>query len=323
MDVRWSAPSHCPSRAQFIAAIELLVGSTLAITPGAAWVIDATLHHDGGTYHLDLRVETSDTAPASTRHLEAPDCETLVEAGSLAVGARIIEHPPQGAAPEESEPEPGPVVPPPRSDPRAAEFAPDPAPTRSGPQPQPVPDAGGPPRAASNLRAAAGIFGGIDYGSQPGLAGVLRGELSLLGTAWRASAVAQHGFATTAQHETTDQAVRVNKTGGGIRGCWAPSVGRAEFATCAGIDLHRLRGEGAGSIQTRARSQGLWVALPLGLTAAWAVAPSFALRATVEVPIALRRPGFHVTDGEQTQTLFRSLGAGFVALIGIEVRLPG
>jgi len=327
VDVSWDAPAQCPDRDAFVAAVAELVGHELTIVPEAQTRVRGRVTRTGSGFSLALEIAT----PTGTdeRAFEATKCGSLVDVGSLVVATRLLDD--SAPAATEREPQsvavPEPVTSPASEQPvveaapvEATEAPPTEATRPASPAAVVVQDD---PAAVPRRRAVRGAFallGGVASGVLPGAFAVVRAEPSVLGDQWRASMVAQWGRSETREPEGAG--VRVQQLGGGLRGCWVPTIGPIEALACSGVDLAVLFARGIGDLDETERTQQLWVGVPLGAGLGWSPWRWFALRATVEMSIALRKPGFHVMVDQSRVTLFRSAAVGVFGGAAVEVRFP-
>ena len=87
--LQWQAPSPCPSRREFEAAIASDLGRPLEPRDAGAVTADATARRRGdGRWELDLTLRPRD-APAVARTIVADRCELLAEAAALMIAVAI------------------------------------------------------------------------------------------------------------------------------------------------------------------------------------------------------------------------------------------
>ena len=153
LELTWSAPADCPSRAEVESSIaRLLAGSRSAETLGA----DVRVTVDRrGLYHARLRTHLHDAD--GERSLTAGTCPLVASATALVLALTI--DPTLAVDPQEPEPSPPPPAPPPPSTP------PPPEPRDVSAAPAPAA-----PRAGSTLTFAPGAAALIDVGSLPSAA---------------------------------------------------------------------------------------------------------------------------------------------------------
>lgn len=92
---------------------------------------------------------------------------------------------------------------------------------------------------------------------------------------------------------------------------------------CAVVDVGALHGGGRGENVAGRRDADLFVGVGAGLGANWALRPRFALRTRIDVVVAVRRPGFHLTQAGEDNEAYRMPSISVRLLLGPQLRLFG
>ncbi|MEM9456363.1 MAG: hypothetical protein AAGF11_19430 [Myxococcota bacterium] len=307
-ELRWSAPSGCPTPDELRDGIERRLGREL--TPGEAQV-DARVEPYQGGYRLTLRTTTGDLVDGRT--LDADDCGALADATALIVALAVDPVAVAGAlelwraAEAQTEAQPAPILP-----------GPTPA-RRSGPADRPAESEPTPPAKERGL--AGGVLrltGGVGLGAVPGATGAL----SLAGgLRWRRARLElEGGYWIPRRSEAIDGArVRVQLGTAGVRGCGVLSRDRLEAPLCGGVQLGGMRGAGEGTPDAQV-AQGLWFALEAGVGLSWWFAPRWALAGGFSAAVPLVQPGFDL-DTDPPVRLFEPSSVAGRLWLGIELRL--
>ena len=300
LELTWSAPLDCPSRAQVESSVaRLLAGSSSAVTLAA----DVRVTVDRrGLYHARLRTHLRDAD--GERSLTAVTCPLVASATALVLALTI--DPTLAVDPQESEPSPSspPPAPPPPSPPPA-------------PEPRDVSPASAPatPRGSSTPSVAAGAAALIDVGSLPSAA--IGGAVEIaVGKGW--ATLRADGAAFGLQH--VDAGSRAGAGGRftllavSLRTC-AGGGERFRLEGCVGMELDRIVGEGFG-VSSPGSATRVSAAPRAGVRLAFRPAPSFSVPVALDVLVPLDRPTFAL---ENVGPVFRPAPVALRASIGLVV----
>ena len=322
--VQWSAPVGCPSRVDLLAAVARRLGRELAPDELA---LDARVVRTGPRYALRLRVVVGDRS--ELRDLRASACAPLLDATALLVVHTLAE-----VAREASdlvpEPEPEPLppgvvtdrepLPPDVPAPAPAVAAPSESaappvdPPAVAPPPSPSPSPPPPPGPGVLVRAD----GGPELGAAPRVTGLAGLAVGLLWPRLRLEARASFLGPRTVTRERTE--VTALLLAGSLHACARPGRGALELPLCAGVEAGGMRGAARGPTADRAAFMP-WVAVVLGVGAAWRVRPRLALWSALELVGGAVRPNFVLRGGGDTVGLFRPSPVSGRLLVGLELRL--
>ncbi len=318
--VQWSAPEQaCPGREAASEVIERAVGPNAEVSVEA----DVRAVDDGFSAGLTIRAGTGVT----TRELESPDCDTLLEAISLIAEAAATDAREAEAAQDlEPEPEARPLLnampPAPRvaadgSDPPEVPPAVDRAADESAPR-APV----APPRRRVPIRGHVRPFGAVGWGVTPrvdaggGVAvGLTRGALRLETV----------GLVVAPSLSAARDGARIRVWGWsvGLRGCgivWTSARELVSIPVCGGADAGLLHGTGRGDGLARTSEHSdLWITASVGPSVIIAVARGIGVYAGVDAVVSARRPGFAISG---PGTLYRPEYVGPRVALGIELHFP-
>ena len=321
VDVAWSAPLECPSRAAVLGEVRAILEGGAKTGPQSPPPPASTPHpvdaravvtRTGQGWHVELAIRSDQGS--GERSLDADSCAELASAVALIVALAV--DPTRRAAP------------PPVAD--AAPAVEDAAP--------PAPDAGppAPPTRAEEAEAdgpriAFGAAGAADFGALP--AAAVGGAVSVAGLYRRARLDARGRiFASqrTGDPSRPAQGVDLSYLGFDARACFAVvATGRAArdgvaISPCLGVDVSRLSGNGfAGQTGQKTLSgNGVWLGAEGGLLGTWALGSIVALRVGVDLLVPTSRPAFVVLapDGTTAASLHRPAPVGGRVDLGAELR---
>jgi hypothetical protein len=328
VELTWSAPKSCPSRAAVLAKIESLVQRPLGQDPERTLVVTGKVTRARGKYSLALVVV--DRGAETARTFSAAKCRDLLEPAAVVVAVAvdpvdetppvdlIVPEPPAVIEPEEAVPE---SLPMPEPEPAAAriERAPSPAPAIVEPTraPTSATDERRPRRRrAPDLKAIVGVRGGVDGGNLPGVGGVLEGSVGVLVGPARFEVAVLHLFERRRQRDDgTGGTFRV--TAARPQGCFEPGVGRVAFPICGGVELGVLRAAGIG-VQNRETVRAFWLGLVAGAGFVGAPLPWLALGLRGELVVTPLRREFTLENA----TIVTTGAVGGRGLAVIELRFP-
>jgi hypothetical protein len=329
--LEWTAPAGCPSRAELGEQIVSLLGSELDDERGKMHVVASARLGDDGIWTAEIELRSR----GGVRHRTIPrarDCVELADATAVVVAiaidpgamARIetgadepdddgelpvvpepVVSPPLEVPSEPVEPiEDPPVEPEPREDLPALDIVV----REPTPPPSPI---------RERLRAMIAVVGGVGYGSIPGAAGSLGGDIGLLLPRVRVTASGTWWFRTG--RVVDDANVDFGQWSVAVRGC--PVFGvtpMVELMACVGVEAGQTLARTDGLAEDRRRADP-WIA---GLAApTLAVVPTrwLAIRAGVELVVPVIRSVYEVRGfGE----VFQATPAGVRGLIALETRFP-
>jgi hypothetical protein len=309
LQLHWEAPADCPTRAEVLDAVAELVRMPVDPDAEPEVVADADVRTTDDGLTLQLDVTTDDGRQQRT--LRSPRCRSLADATALVVATAVY---PERAATTLREREAAaqsrdrPIANRTRTRDRAA-------PAQAKPTEPTAPAPSG-----RRLRGAVRVAGGPAFAVVPGVSGGVFGTASLLVGQARVEAVGGHWFSQSATAEGLAVAARL--TTGGLRGCYAPTMGRIEVPVCGGIALGAMHGQGEGELDASRSSRQLWVGLDAGPGFVFAITEHWVLHAAVDAVVALRRPGFHVDVAGESREIYRAAPAGARILVGVEARFP-
>ena len=303
IDLTWSAPAGCPSRAAVLAEIQTILEGSIA----TAHPVDAraAVTRTGARWHVELAIRSDQGS--GERTLDADSCAELGSAVALIVALAV--DPTRRPPPKEPTPE--------TVDAAAPSVAPPPPP---------------PPRTedepADGPRLAVGAAGLADFGALPS-AGV-GGAVSLAGLYRRARLEARGrllGSQRADDPARPTQGVDLSYLGFDARACFAVlASGRAArdgvaIGPCLGVDVSRISGSGIGGQKTLSGA-GTWGSASGGLLGTWSLASIVALRVGAELLAPTSRPSFVVlaADGSTAGSLHRPAALGGRFDLGAELR---
>jgi len=312
-ELEWTAPEGCPDRSQIEAAIALQLGRP----PGraedpevvAAIVVD---ERDGGWHaQAELLVDGS----GGVRELQAEACGTLADAVVFVVAATI-----------------DPAVTPRATDfdalPRADELWLDrqdarlraPTPRRADASRLPRRSASlGTARREPMLRVGIPAAAVLAIGPLPGIAGGVAGALALLHRRVRVELGATFLPAKRARFDARPAAGgELRLVAADARVCPRWQWGGLGLDACAGVQAGAVHGRGFG-IDQPATTRQPWVALTVGPRLSYAPIRWLAIGLGADLLVPFVRPAFTV---ESLGRLWRPLPAGFLGMLGVELRLP-
>lgn len=319
LELRWRAPSECPSEQQVRARIRQLAGSALA--QEAPVRADATIVRGrDDRLHLELVVHVGDLV--GTRRIEGTSCEDL--AGAAAVALALLLRSPTPLSEEDlgasgaggpspdgsSAAEPGSAGE--RRGTEGGESASNAAPEPARPPLQSPTDRR--PRRWHGLLQAPLATVGVGPLPEPsfGLAAAAGASFAR----WRFLA---EGTGWLGQRMTVrdDPSIRadVHLVAAGLLTCWEAVRGRFGLAPCVVMTVEHLWARGTGPHVTPRTADATWIAPGLGGQAFWHPVPWFGLVGQVTAQIEASRPRIAI-DG--VGTLGRTQPASMALAIGLE-----
>jgi hypothetical protein len=291
-ELGWQAPPSC-DREHFLEEVERLTGRERASFELQAEV--SVLEAADGTFTLTLATSQARTGERATRVLQGKSCTEVTNAGSVALAMAIRAAESEAAStPPVATPEPAPIRP---------DVTKDAAPTA-------------PTKAPSTVRGPSfAVLGGIagNAGVLPKLAAGLALEPSLR-VGWLRFGVLGYFASSPRARFPAGASGTFLLLAAAPLACVERQVSEVAPVVCAGYELGRLSGEGAGVTHPRigsARWQG--ARLELGLAAPAAGSLKFAAR--LGGTLSLERPTF-VLDGV---SVHRPAAVGWHALAGVEI----
>jgi len=287
--VAWQAPSECPDGAAIERYVEQVVGGS-GSGPVAVRATGSVTRSADGRYAATLELDTG-SAQASTRALDAADCEAVSQAAALLIGLAI-----------------------------RAQVEPVAAPPVEAPQP-PVKET--PPAAAEPSPRARGFLsvGPVaDWGSTPGLTfGLsLSGGVQLAGLRIEPS-LAYFGPRSESVAGQPGVGARFTLATAGLRACMPLAGGRLWLAPCLGAGVDWIRGSGFGARVPRSGSS--WSAVGrAGLLLGWDISSVISMHWELEGVLAAARPEFQVQENTADEGfVFRRRAASARTGLGMDV----
>jgi hypothetical protein len=311
-ELRWEAPTDCPTQAEVARRIAGLVGEASAAPLRVVFQVERR----GETWHL--AGEISGVADSGRRELSAASCEELADAAALIVAiaidptmAPIVPVAPTPVAEPVVEPEPEPVA---VVEGPAAVVSVEPIEAES------VPVAAKPVAARRRVSALVGVAGGLGLGGIGSPTGLLRLALGVRGDRWSAAVVQDvwlpRGLEVSAMPAYGG---RFWLYSAGLRGCGVVPAGRVQVPLCATIAAGVMSGEGTGALAVSLSRRAPWVAASVGPGLRVPLGRGFGLLFAAELAVVLARSKFEITR-EGVVCCEGRVGGQFTG--GIELRLP-
>jgi len=290
----WQAPSSCPERSELTRQIETFLGQSLEVRRMQQLKIDAVVHEDASAGFVATVSVTTPTA-SYERRLDHQDCARLTEAAALVIALAID---PERVRAQQAEAAP-------TKEADAAVAAPV-APAPSAPEAQPTvePSAAAsvpvPAAAPDPVLIDAGVRGLIDVGTLPragfgvgAMFGVGFGNfrLELSGAYWLPVEESVPGHAPAK--------VEIQLATGSLLGCGVWRRGAWNLAACAGAEAGDYWGSGV-NLEDPITQHQLWSAVVADLRLSLALTPVLRVVGGLEPGLALTRPRFGVTQGDDT-----------------------
>ncbi|MEM7155627.1 MAG: hypothetical protein AAF799_22445 [Myxococcota bacterium] len=320
IELRWDAPSSCPSSDAVRDEIATLLARSR--NQGEAVRAEATVVPDGEAFRLRLSVVTR--SGRDERSIRDPSCEPLAHATALVVATLMdpiaVSNHIEALTPADTLPrEPPPSsLPEPPSTPPSSTETPPPRVTASdrrddAPAPSPSPRTGVRPSLRLEGFVGAAIVPPVDGGLAFAV-GMTRPQLRLeLGAAY---AVPQ----SRAHPVLADVGLQLQAFSGQARGCWVPATGAWEFPLCLAGEVGAMVARGQGSaVQNPTNELSLQLAALAEAHVAWRATERFALWLGAQGVLNLARPSF--TVGTLAPFFTAPVGGGR-AKLGIELRFP-
>lgn len=312
-ELGWDAPDGCPDRTQAAAAVAL----QLERQPGRAEdpIVQARValdeRNDGWHAHVELVVDGTGGA----RELHAESCETLAAAVVFVIAATI-----------------DPAVTPRETDfstlPRADEIWLDaqdvrfvvPTPRRADASMIPPRTVRPQPRARPpTLRVGISAAGVLAVGPLPGVAGGVFAALALLHRRVRIEIGATFLPAKTRHFSARpDAGGELRLVAADVRACPRWQWRGLGLDVCAGVEVGSLHGRGVG-IEAPSSTRQPWLAFMTGPRLSYAPIPALAIGLGADLLVPIVRPTFAV---ENLGRLWQPRSAGFLGMLGLELRLP-
>ncbi|MDC0722879.1 hypothetical protein [Nannocystis bainbridge] len=174
------------------------------------------------------------------------------------------------------------------------------------------------PSLAAPVRGAVRIAGGGEIGGIPAFAPAAGLAFAVFRGPWRVELGGTYAARALAYPEPAGVGARLLLAAGAVRACGVPRWRRLEFPVCGGLELGFVRAVARG-VAAPQPAGDLWLAAQLSPGLVWAPSRVIAVSFTLDVLVALRRPGFHVAGlGE----LARAEAVGLRPMLGIEARFP-
>jgi len=318
----WSSVEGCPDASAFAELLRSLIPTTLRFHEDGEFEVHADIRPNTPGFRLELRLSTPEHT--SERTFAGPQCDALAQAASVVVATQIFIE--QDSARERAQVQAVPLAPMP---------TPSTAPPRPTVQPEPESPEGRLPTQAvasdpipttsrSRLHGSffLGVVGGPTYRIGPALSGMLEGFLGFRRGPVTFEAFGLHNFRSgSAPSDEVSASVRVS--GGGVRSCWAPTLGQLGFRLCGGLVAGAATGEGRGSFaSTLGPSVRSWMAIPFELGLEWPRKGRLALRVSAGCAIAVLRPRYHVLLGNESRPVWQAERVGVFVSLGPQITLP-
>jgi hypothetical protein len=265
----WRAPEACPERDLVIHQLEqLLQQHPVALTSAD---VRGDIERVGNSWVLSLDVQVG--TERRVRRLSAPSCDVLADAAAVAL-VLLLEPSSDGGT-------------------SAASLAPTPTPSEQTPTPVALPEAtpaasaegpaDEPPEASEasppTLKLGAALV--LDSSSLAAPAPALNVETQLGLGSW---AVAAYGIMLPAQRLelAREDFVDFALWAAGVRLCRDVWQGAVEVGACAGAELGRFTGRGAGLNRTQNEVRDGWFAPNVGARLTWHALPHASLVASID-----------------------------------------
>lgn len=279
--VEWEAPEACPGAA----AVFERLSESLGYEPqelGKLSRVRGNVVPSARGYRLSL--EVYENGRRSSRWLEAPSCEDLVDAAVLAITLALA---PENAPAAASE---GSHAPAPQATDAAAISA-DSAPLA---EPLAMADAAAPVRGVAALGVVA------EQGALPGFA---LGVSFSAGAHWTRWSAELYGMLFGGQRLAArpGQYIDFELNVAGLRGCQRWPGRTLVLAACTGIEAGRWEAFGADLAGAR-RSRDLWLAPAAALAAGLTLTGALALELRAEGAVPLARKRYVINDDEGVHT---------------------
>lgn len=312
-ELTWTAPEQCPDRNQIEAAVALQLDRPpgAPTDPSVRAAIAITERAGGWHAQVELIVDGS----GGTRELHGESCETLASAVAFVVASTI---------------DPNVTL-------RATDFATlpnaydlwlarqyprlrDPVPLRADASMIPARTQTTVPRSrAPKWRVGTGAAAVLAVGPLPGVAGGILGTLALLHRRVRVELGATFLPAKTTHFRARpDAGGELRMLAADLRACPRWQWRAIGLDACLGVQAGVLRGRGTGIDEPGVTRQP-WLAATIGPRLSYAPIRRLAIGLGADLLVPIVRPAFGV---ENVGRLWRPLPAGFIGMLGVEVRLP-
>lgn len=276
LEIEWSAPPSCPSRAEITERIER------AVQGAGAVVVRATLTKGRTGYHALLSVRGA--RGEGTRELDAPTCATVSDMAVMVVA--------MSATPEAEAPLPAPA-PTTAEKPEAPREPHVERPVETKPEPRVEPE-----RASSRSDAHLSIAprAGLDFGLLPAPAPALGGVIAWSPAPWISAEIG--GSVFTAQPATFDGSAagaRFSAWSVDARACANALRGAVELGPCLGAEIAHVDASGFGGAVVKDGGATWWSPAAAGFVR-WRMTEALAIGLTAEALVPVSRRRFIFTD---------------------------
>ena len=317
----WNAPPSCPTRDDFAARVESLLGRSRGEFPDALGV--AVSIESLAPDRWRLRLAVREASGAGERIIEDASCGLLSEATALIVALAVDPVAVLSRQAEATRPGPEPMALAQAPSPQPAPAPPvDAAPAPTPPAPPPPGPVYGPVQPAEPMTR---VMGGVRVSPMlgafvlPGVGGGL--ELAGVVRVGRASgeAYGRYWFPRDHRLEGNPAVGGVFRSWAvGLRGCGWLGRGALGVPLCGAAEMGQIIGRGTGVSDART-GFATWAGVNATAGAAWSPTRQFAVLAAVEGAVAIARPRFEITN---VGVLHQPAPVGLRAFIGTEVRFP-
>lgn len=331
VELDWQAPDACPSADTVHAEIDSLLRDAGTDDTGSARAKGRVVVDDTGQWRVSIALELDDLR--TERTIEGASCEELSSAAAFiiatAIDPRVATLPPPDAAeqpavpspPDEPEPEPKPEPEPePQPNPSSRSDATGSRDdTKPAASPQPPDVARSPASSQTRVRLAPGIRGGLGFGPNPRVGGVVGLSFAVFSRGWRAEALGTYWTPSSRlSSANVDVGVRVQSWDVAARGCWVPAVSRVEFPLCAGLGLGAKHGAGTGDLANSRKTATPWIRLLAGPGVLVRLGQRFAAGLDVSGYVTLADSAFRTNP---SGVVHDRRAGGFSAAARVELRL--
>lgn len=306
---RYSAPEGCPSRDEFVAAIEQRLPGWTHVDSGAEREVSLEIRSTDAGFTGSVSVD----ATARPREVAGPRCDSvmralaLVAAVSLDPNAALATEPTTAPAP----PVPEPVTPTPPTPPLASSTAPT------------------PPREASATPSFGfGAGGALLFGPAPSALYGVEAHLEL-GTPSRDLLVRLSGARSfTGTVAVGSGEARFDLIQGEIAGCYLPVRSSVSLATCLITDLGSIQAEGepSDSLAETKTSTRLWAASGARLGFDFRIVGPLRVQSSMGVLIPWRTQTYvfdNPQDLENPEVLYEASPIALDLRLGLALIFPG
>lgn len=256
VDLRWSAPTDCPTGASLREGLSKRLGREVTFSADAPVRVEAEVVARGAGYELDLR--TRSASHSDQRRLQASSCNELARA-TLLIASVLLLAEPAGEAPSAA---------------HSPDMLPEPARPRSWFVSASV-------RAVGDVGSLAAASLGPAFGIGLGLS-ALRFELAAI--------ILPSQRLDAPEPESGSATLQLTAASAGA--CWEFFDGPL-LSPCLRVELGRLRGRGL-ELQSTQTADGLWLVTWIGARGGLPLLEWLLLRAELSLGLPLSRPAFAV-----------------------------